>query len=73
MSEHLPAVPWHPRRSDDPFHRIQTQAEARARRNGRDEHKSGRDAMALLKLVRELGIEPNNEHILQTVAGEYVR
>lgn len=68
-----PAVPWHPRRSDDPYARIQSQAEARATRNGRDPAKAGRDAMALRKLVVELMLEPNVELILQTVAGPYLR
>lgn len=62
-----------PVRSDDPYHRIQVLAEARAVRNGRDKEKAGRDAMALYKLTLALELDPNIEHILQTVAGEFQR
>lgn len=69
--DHVPAVPWHPRRSDDPMFRIQQLAESRARRNQREPILAGRAAMAMLKLV---GIDHANlEHILSTVAGEYCR
>jgi hypothetical protein len=73
MHHEPPAVPFNPRNSDDPYMRIQTQAETRARRNGRDPVKAGRDAMALFKMVTELKLEPNPELILQTVAGDYRR
>lgn len=69
-----PAVPFHPRRSDDPFFRIQLLAEARARRNGADElaaHRAGRKAMLLRRALLDLKLEPNNEDILRTVAGEF--
>lgn len=62
-----------PRPSDDVYHRIQSYAEARARRNGRDAGKAGRDAMALYRLVLATGSEPNVEHIVATAAGEFAR
>lgn len=65
-----------PVKADDPYHRIQIHAEKRARRNGYDEdaaHEAGRKAMALRKMMIALGIEPNPELILQTVAGDFLR
>ena len=65
-----------PRRSDDPFWRIQQQAEARARNNGADEaaqHKAGRKAMILRRAILDLKLEPDAEHILRTVCGEHKR
>lgn len=60
------------RPSDDPYHRIRTLAENRAKANGyADPAAAGRKAMALRKLALEVHIEPNTEHILQVVAGGY--
>jgi hypothetical protein len=76
-AEHeTPAVPFNPRRSDDPFHRIQLQAEDRARRNGADEPaaaRAGRKAMILRRAILDLKLEPDSELILRTVAGDYRR
>lgn len=74
MIVEAPAIPFHKRRFDDPYMRIQAQAEERARRNGAVEaeiHAAGRKAMALRKLTLALSLEPNAETILRTVAGEY--
>ena len=76
MNENTPAVPWHPRRSDDSFHRLQVQAENRARRLGATEEeaaKAGRKAMILRRALLDLKLEPNAEHILSAVAGEIRR
>lgn len=65
-----------PRRSDDPFWRIQQQAEARARNNGADEaaqHRAGRTAMILRRAILDLKLEPDAEHILRTVCGDHKR
>lgn len=68
-----PAAPFNPRRSDDIYHRLQSYAEARARRNGRDAEKAGRKAMALYRLILATGEpEPNIERIVSTVAGEHL-
>jgi len=74
--DETPAVPWNPRRSDDPFHRIQMQAEKRAKSNGAsdaDAERCGRAAMALFKMLKESEQEPNTEHILSSVAGDFRR
>ena len=59
------------RASDDRFHRIQVQAENRARANGFDPIEAGRKAMALLRVVGDE--EANSETILQVVAGPFKR
>jgi hypothetical protein len=72
----VPAVPWNPRRSDDPFHRIQQQAENRARALGATEEqaaKVGRKAMILRRGLLDLKLEPDSELILRTVAGDFRR
>ena len=76
MTENTPAVPFNPRRTDDPFHRLQVQAENRARRLGATEEeaaKAGRKAMILRRALLDLKLEPNAEHILSAVAGEWRR
>ena len=74
LDHETPAVPFNKRNSDDPFWRIQQLAEQRARRNGADEaaqHKAGRSAMILRRALLDLRLEPNAEHILETVAGKF--
>jgi len=76
LDHETPAVPFNPRRSDDPYARIQSQAEMRAKRNGADEaaqHRAGRAAMILRRALLDLKLEPNAEHILETVAGPFKR
>lgn len=80
-----PAVPFNPRRSDDPMHRIQMQAENRARRLGCTEEqavKVGRRAMALWKMMdaaippagpMQTRDRPNSERILRVVVGDFRR
>ncbi len=62
IDHETPAVPLHPRRSDDPMFRIQQFAEHRARRNGATEaaqHAAGRAAMILRRALLDLRLEPN--------------
>jgi hypothetical protein len=56
-----------PRILDDPFHRVQMQAERRAERNGMDVAEAGRKARDLL---REYG---DHERAVTLAAGPYIR
>ena len=74
LDREAPALPLNPRRSDDPYFRIQQQAEQRAQKNGHaNPERAGREAMALRKLLESLQIEPVPETILLTVAGAFRR
>lgn len=73
LDHETPAVPFNPRRTDDPAFRIQMQAENRAEKNGLDPKVAGRKAMALRKLMISIGIEPDSERILRVTCGEYQR
>jgi hypothetical protein len=65
---------FNPRFSDDPLHRIQLQAEARARRNGHaDPAQAGRDAVELRRSVVAKDHEPSVETILTVCCGAYTR
>ncbi len=74
--QEIPAIPFNRRLSDDPQHRLLVYAEKRAARNGlpeKEQHRAGRRALALRRLMIEMGREPNTETILRVVSGEYLR